>query len=103
MNQQQHLTRAKHLFYKGRHNQYVSKDLDRFQLIEQEETLKYEGITVYPYFDRETQQVCYGTFDTERRVLKLLMFSKSDYFFDEDATFEWAEYQPYGFEDQNDD
>ncbi len=103
MNKQEHLNRAKNLFDNGRFQTSVSRDFDRYELIDDSIKIHYDTRVLHPYFDQKTAQVVYAAADEHKRILYIIAFSRNDYFYDETSEFEWTDRHIYGFKDQNDD
>ncbi len=96
------LNRVQHLFKNGRFTQHVSKDFERFEPIEDlDVTLKMSEKTLWPFHDKKTDQLAFGFKSEKQDKLYLILFSPIDYFFDEDAEFEWYDVHKYGFLDKD--
>lgn len=94
--------RAQYLFKNGRFTQHVSKDFKRFQALDDlDVTLKLSDQVLRPYHDTHTNQLAFGTHNQKQDKLQLVLFSKLDYYFDEDAPFEWFDVHRYHFEDKD--
>ncbi len=81
------LKRAKYLVLNGRFQNQVSKMSERFEIIEEGETIKIGTERYTPYLDTKTKQIVYGRIENDK--IYYLTFSNADYTYGVGDTFEW--------------
>ena len=85
------ITLAKRLFRKGKFEQRTTKNMDRFEPLDTDETLPYKERELDFYYDTEKDMIVAGSTaegQTENTFF-YLAFSPYEYRFNEQSSFEW--------------